>query len=58
MRRALAEAAGAPATLQGLLVVVALAGVLVLPALAYLFVLTQSEPWSTDAGSGDGRTSR
>jgi cytochrome d ubiquinol oxidase subunit II len=40
------EAAGAPATLTGLLIVVALAGVVVLPALAYLFWLTQSERWS------------
>jgi cytochrome d ubiquinol oxidase subunit II len=43
----IADAAGAEATLRGLLVVVALAGVVVLPALAYLFVLTQSEPRST-----------
>ncbi|AXT84473.1 cytochrome D ubiquinol oxidase subunit II [Aeromicrobium sp. A1-2] len=41
------DAAGAPATLQGLLVVVALAGVIVVPALAYLFRLTQSEPWTS-----------
>jgi cytochrome d ubiquinol oxidase subunit II len=40
------EAAGAPATLAGLLVVVALAVVLILPALAYLLWLTQSERWS------------
>jgi cytochrome d ubiquinol oxidase subunit II len=40
------EAAGAPATLTGLLIVVALAGVVVLPALAYLLWLTQSERWS------------
>lgn len=39
--------AGAPsATLVGLLVVVGLAGVIVLPALAYLLRLTQSEAWS------------
>ncbi|CAM3510213.1 cytochrome d ubiquinol oxidase subunit II [Nocardioides zeicaulis] len=51
----IAEAAGAEATLQGLLVVVVLAGVIVLPALAYLFVLTQSEPWSSDhRASGSG----
>jgi cytochrome bd ubiquinol oxidase subunit II len=37
---------GAPATLRALLVAVGLAGVLVLPALAYLFRLTQSEAWS------------
>jgi cytochrome d ubiquinol oxidase subunit II len=40
------EAAGARATLVGLLVVVGLAGVLVLPALAYLFRLTQTEAWT------------
>jgi cytochrome bd-type quinol oxidase subunit 2 len=40
------EAAGAPATLSGLLIVVVLAGVVVLPALVYLFWLTQSERWS------------
>jgi cytochrome d ubiquinol oxidase subunit II len=38
------DAAGADATLRGLLLVVVLAGVIVLPALAYLFVFTQSEP--------------
>ena len=37
----IADAAGADATLIGLLVVVALAAVIVLPALAYLFRLTQ-----------------
>jgi cytochrome bd ubiquinol oxidase subunit II len=36
------DGAGADATLWGLLVVVALAGIIVLPALAYLFWLTQS----------------
>ena len=36
------DAAGATATLQGLLVAVGLAVVLVLPPLAYLFRLTQS----------------
>jgi cytochrome bd ubiquinol oxidase subunit II len=40
------DAAGAPATLRALLVVAALAGVIVLPALAYLFKLTQSESWT------------
>jgi cytochrome bd ubiquinol oxidase subunit II len=40
----IADAAGADATLIGLLVVVALAAVIVLPALAYLFRLTQQ--WS------------
>lgn len=38
--------AGAPATLAGLLVVVGLAAVIVVPALAYLFRLTQSQAWS------------
>ena len=41
------DAAGAPATLAALLVVVALAGLLVLPALTYLFLLTQA--WSSAA---------
>jgi cytochrome d ubiquinol oxidase subunit II len=40
------EAAGAPATLTGLLIVVVLAAVIVLPALVYLFWLTQSERWT------------
>jgi cytochrome d ubiquinol oxidase subunit II len=40
------DAAGADATLTGLLVVVVLAGVIVLPALAYLLRLTQTEEWS------------
>ncbi len=40
------DAAGATATLQGLLVAVGLAVVLVLPPLTYLFRLTQSEEWS------------
>ena len=40
------DAAGAPATLSGLLIVVALAGVTVVPALVYLFWLTQSERWT------------
>jgi cytochrome d ubiquinol oxidase subunit II len=40
------EAAGAPAALAGLLVVVALAVLLILPAFAYLLWLTQSERWS------------
>jgi cytochrome d ubiquinol oxidase subunit II len=41
-----ADAGGAEATLQALLVAVALAVVVVLPPLAYLFRLTQSEEWS------------
>ncbi len=40
------EAAGSSATLRALLVAVALAGVLVLPPLCYLFYLTQTERWS------------
>ncbi|KAA1427298.1 cytochrome d ubiquinol oxidase subunit II [Nocardioides antri] len=42
----IAEGAGAPATLQALLVAVGLAVVVVLPPLAYLLRLTQSEEWS------------
>jgi cytochrome d ubiquinol oxidase subunit II len=42
-------AAGAKATLAGLLVVIALAVVIVLPALAYLLRLTQTEKWSRTA---------
>ncbi|GAA5161902.1 cytochrome d ubiquinol oxidase subunit II [Pseudonocardia eucalypti] len=42
----IADAAGAPATLRALLVAVGLAAVLVLPALAYLLRLTQSERWT------------
>ncbi|WP_028653832.1 cytochrome d ubiquinol oxidase subunit II [Nocardioides sp. J54] len=42
----IADAAGATATLQGLLVAVGLAGVVVVPPLLYLFRLTQSEEWS------------
>ncbi|MGK2874396.1 MAG: cytochrome d ubiquinol oxidase subunit II [Nocardioides sp.] len=42
----IADAAGATATLQALLVAVGLAGVVVLPPLLYLFRLTQSEEWS------------
>jgi len=40
------DAAGADATLTGLLIVVALAAVVVLPALSYLLWLTQTEEWS------------
>jgi cytochrome bd ubiquinol oxidase subunit II len=43
----IAAAAGAPATLQGLLVAVGLAVVLVLPPLIYLLRLTQSEEWTS-----------
>ncbi|MBA4607342.1 cytochrome d ubiquinol oxidase subunit II [Aeromicrobium sp. Marseille-Q0843] len=42
----IADAAGAEATLVGLLVVVGLAALLVLPPLAYLFWLTQSQEWT------------
>ena len=42
----ISAAAGADATLAGLLVVVGLAGVIVVPALAYLFWLTQSDRWT------------
>ncbi|WP_030485886.1 cytochrome d ubiquinol oxidase subunit II [Nocardioides aequoreus] len=40
------EAAGAPATLQALLVAAGLAAIIVLPALGYLYQLTQTESWS------------
>jgi cytochrome d ubiquinol oxidase subunit II len=40
------DAAGASATLSALMVAVALAAVLVLPALGYLYWLTQSERWA------------
>ncbi|RNL62925.1 cytochrome d ubiquinol oxidase subunit II [Nocardioides marmoriginsengisoli] len=42
----ISEAAGAPATLQGLLVAVALAVLLVVPAMAYLYRITQTESWT------------
>ena len=42
------DAAGASATLTGLLVAVGLAGVIVVPALGYLFWLTQTEPWTRE----------
>jgi cytochrome d ubiquinol oxidase subunit II len=42
----IADAAGAPATLRALLVAVALAGVVVVPALGYLYRLTQTETWT------------
>ncbi|MGK8523897.1 cytochrome d ubiquinol oxidase subunit II [Nocardia asteroides] len=44
----IADAAGARATLLGLLAVVAIAAVTVLPALAYLFWLTQTDAWVRD----------
>ena len=42
----IADGAGAAATLQGLLVAVGIAAVVVGPALAYLFYLTQSPEWN------------
>jgi cytochrome d ubiquinol oxidase subunit II len=45
------DAAGAKATLAALLVVAALAVVIVLPALAYLLRLTQSEKWTRAHGT-------
>jgi cytochrome d ubiquinol oxidase subunit II len=45
-QQTISEAAGAPATMAGLLFVVGLAVVLILPAFAYLLWLTQSERWS------------
>jgi cytochrome d ubiquinol oxidase subunit II len=44
----IADAAGAPATLRALLLVAALAGVIVVPPLVYLFRLTQTEQWTRD----------
>jgi cytochrome d ubiquinol oxidase subunit II len=41
-----ADAAGAPATLRALVFAVAVAGVIVMPALGYLYWLTQSEKWT------------
>jgi cytochrome bd ubiquinol oxidase subunit II len=46
---AIAEAAGARATMQGLLVAVGIAAVIVGPALGYLFYLTQSPRWNQAA---------
>jgi cytochrome d ubiquinol oxidase subunit II len=51
------DAAGAESTLTALLVVVVLAGVIVLPALAYLLWLTQSEKWSVPTEPRRGRES-
>ena len=48
------EGAGAEATLVGLLVAVGLAVVVVLPALAYLFWFTQSEPEGRDGSVRNG----
>ncbi|MEU4363555.1 cytochrome d ubiquinol oxidase subunit II [Promicromonospora sp. NPDC023987] len=41
----ISDAAGAPATLRALLLVAALAGIVVVPPLVYLFRLTQSAEW-------------
>ncbi|WP_112140584.1 cytochrome d ubiquinol oxidase subunit II [Glycomyces dulcitolivorans] len=49
------EAAGAPATMQGLLVAVGIAAVVVGPALAYLFYLTQTPQWSGQESEGPAR---
>jgi cytochrome d ubiquinol oxidase subunit II len=58
----IAGGAGAPATMQGLLVAVGVAAVIVGPALAYLFYLTQSPQWNGEAQSnvkvGRGHWSR
>ncbi|MEU2031082.1 cytochrome d ubiquinol oxidase subunit II [Nocardia amamiensis] len=51
----IADAAGARATLLALLAVVALAAVTVLPALAYLFWLTQTDEWVRDQTTHPGR---
>ncbi len=45
------DAAGAPATLQALLVAVGAAVVIVGPALAYLYTLTQSQRWSESSSA-------
>ncbi len=51
----IADGAGAPATLVGLLVAVALAAVLVLPPLTYLYWFTQSDgPKNAPAGQAAG----
>jgi cytochrome d ubiquinol oxidase subunit II len=42
------DAAGASATLTGLLVAVGLAGIIVVPPLGYLFWLTQTDTWTRD----------
>ncbi|MEI5671678.1 MULTISPECIES: cytochrome d ubiquinol oxidase subunit II [Nocardioides] len=42
----IADAAGARATLQGVLIAAAIAAALVLPSLAYLYRLTQTEAWT------------
>jgi cytochrome d ubiquinol oxidase subunit II len=43
----ISEGAGAGATLAALLLAAGLAAVIVVPALAYLYRLTQSEAWTT-----------
>ncbi|MET8800385.1 cytochrome d ubiquinol oxidase subunit II [Nocardia sp. NPDC004568] len=54
----IADAAGARATLLALLAVVAIAAVTVLPALAYLFWLTQSDAWVRDETTAVAETRR
>ncbi|MGV9541792.1 cytochrome d ubiquinol oxidase subunit II [Nocardia beijingensis] len=51
----IADAAGARSTLIGLLAVVAVAAVTVLPALAYLFWLTQTDAWVRDEPADAGQ---
>lgn len=51
----IADAAGARSTLIGLLAVVAVAAVTVLPALAYLFWLTQTDAWVRDEPARTGQ---
>ncbi len=50
------DAAGADATLVGLLVVVGLAAVVVLPALGYLLWLTQTQEWTSSSAKGGAPT--
>jgi cytochrome d ubiquinol oxidase subunit II len=50
----ISDAAGAPATLTALLIVVALAAVVVVPALIYLLWLTQQQDWGLHP-TGDGK---
>lgn len=45
---AIGAVSGTVATLQALLIAVGIAAVLVVPALGYLYVLTQSERWTHD----------
>jgi cytochrome d ubiquinol oxidase subunit II len=54
----IAEGAGATATLWALVVAVILAAVIVLPALAYLFWLTQTQAWSIEDEYGASTSGR